>query len=125
MILGNYNITFVMISLCILAALCAAALYIVRVRTVRIYNWNGRRYCYLGRVGVRRTGGGYQVQIGERMADLSYTTLYRICPSKYFVRKNKYADMVLCAGREKCLLNVDECMCRSIYYRHKGKGQAI
>lgn len=100
-----------------LVFLCTAALYRVRNRTVRIYNWNGGKYCYLGRAGVRRAGGGYRVRIGERMADLSYTTLYQICPSKEFVRKNKYADMILCAGRERCLLHVDECMRRSIYYK--------
>ena len=115
--LGEYNITHVIICLTVLMFGCAFALYAVRFRTVRIYNWNGSRYCYLGRAVVRRSGGGYQVCIGERMADLSYTTLYQLCPSKYFVRKNRYADMLLCAGREKSLLHVDACMRQSIYYR--------
>lgn len=115
--LGEYNITYVIICLAVLTAGCVFALYVVRFRTVRIYNWNGSRYYYLGRAGVRRSGGGYQVHIGERMADVSYTTLYQLCPSKHFVRKNKYADMLLCAGREKSLLHVDECMRKSIYYR--------
>lgn len=115
--LGEYNITCVMICLTVLMVGCVLALYTVRFRTVRIYNWNGSRYCYLGRAGVRRSGGGYQVCIGERMADLSYTTLYQLCLSKHFVRKNRYADMLLCAGREKSLLHVDECMRQSIYYR--------
>ena len=117
MFMSDYNITHAIVCLAVLILLCAAALYHVRNRTVRIYNWNGLRYCYLGRVGVRRDGGGYRVHIGERMADLSYTTLYQVCPSKEFVRKNKYADMMLCAGRERCLLHVDECMRRSIYYK--------
>lgn len=117
MLLSDYNITCVIICLVMSAAFCAAALYGMRFRTVRVYNWNGSRYCYLGRAGVRRYGSGYQVRIRERMADLSYTTLYRICPSKYFVRKNRYTDMMLCAGQEKCLLHVDECMLRSIYYK--------
>ena len=106
-----------MICLTVLIGVCVFVLYGVRFCTVRIYNWNGSRYCYLGRAGVRRSGGGYRVCIGERMADLSYTTLYQLCPSKYFVRRNKYADIVLCAGREKCILHVDECMRQSIYYR--------
>ena len=117
MFLGGYNITHVIICLTALTVGCVFALYAVRFRTVRIYNWNGSRYCYLGRVGVRRSGGGFQVRIGERMADLSYTTLYQLCPSKNFIRRNRYADMMLCAGREKCLLHVDECMQQSIYYR--------
>ena len=105
------------VCLAVLSVALAAALYGIRLRTVRIYNWNGDRYCYLGRAGVRRNGGGYQVRMKERMADLSYTTLYQICPSRHFVRKNKYADMVLCAGKARCLLHVDECMRQSIYYK--------
>lgn len=109
----------------IYAVVCLAALLIFLVlthrcisfRTVRIYNWNGDRYCYLGRAGVRRNGGGYQVQIKERMADLSYTTLYQIRPSRHFVRKNMYADMLLCAGQARGLLHVDESMQQSIYYK--------
>lgn len=101
----------------LLSALLTAMLYVVRFRTVRIYNWNGRRYCYLGRTGIRHNGGGYQVYIKERMADLSYTTLYQICPSKRFVRRNRYEDMLLCAGNAGCVLHVDECMRQSIYYK--------
>lgn len=100
-----------------LLLLLTVALYSVSFRTVRIYNWNGSRYCYLGRTGVLHNGGGFQVHIGERMADLSYTTLYQICPSWQFVRKNKYADMMLCAGNAQCLLHVDSCMRQSIYYK--------
>lgn len=105
------------VCLAVLSVVLAAALYDIRLRTVRIYNWNGDRYCYLGRVGVRRNGGGFQVRMKERMADLSYTTLYQICPSKHFVRRNKYADMLLSAGKAQCLLHVDECMRQSIYYK--------
>lgn len=100
-----------------LSVILLAVLYGVRCCTVRIYNWNGKRYCYLGRVGLHKNGGGYLVRIGERMADLSYTTLYQICPSKSFVRRNRYKDMVLCAGKARCLLYVDKCMRESVYYR--------
>ena len=86
-----------------------ALLHIVRYHTARLYNWNGSRYSYLGRVGVYRNG--------ERMADLSYTTRYRICLSGYFVRKNRYADMELRAGRARSLLHVDRDMEQSVYYR--------
>ena len=97
--------------------LLMAALYGVLYRTVRIYNWNGKRYCYLGRAFLHRNGGGYRVHIRERMADLSYTTLYQVCPSRRFVRRNKYEDMMLCAGNARGLLHVDECMRQSIYYK--------
>lgn len=105
------------VCLAVLTVFLTAMLHIVRFYTVRIYNWNGSRYCYLGRTALRRNGGGYQVYIRERMADLSYTTLYRICPSRRFVRRNRYRDMMLCAGDARCMLHVDECMRQSIYYK--------
>ena len=117
MFLQEINIAYVIIWLTLLMVFLIAALHVVRFRMVRIYNWNGNRYCYLGRAGIRRNGGGYQVRLKERMADLSYTTLYQVCPSKDFVRRNKYSDMMLCAGNARCLLHVDECMRQSIYYK--------
>lgn len=105
--------------LTVLMLLLLAGLYGIRRYTVRIYNWNGKRYCYLGRAGLRRENGCYSVRIRERLADLSYTTLYQICPSKGFVRRNRYGSMLLCAGEEKCMLHVDSCMRQSIYYRRR------
>ncbi|MCH5261330.1 MAG: hypothetical protein J1F42_00290 [Lachnospiraceae bacterium] len=117
MIFQDFNVTYAATCLTVLSILLIFALYIVQYRTVRIYNWNGDRYCYLGRAVLRHNGGGYQVRIGERMADLSYTTLYQVCPSKGFVRRNRYSDMMLCAGRAKSLLHMEECMRKSIYYK--------
>lgn len=105
------------VTLAVLSVVLIAALYVIRCRTVRIYNWNGKCYRYLGRARLRTNGGGYLVNIGERMADLSYTTLYQICPSKGFVRRNRYKDMALRAGNAGCLLHVDTCMRKSVYYR--------
>lgn len=108
-----------------LAALCMALLVLrryLRLRTVRIYNWNGRRYCYLGRGRVRRDGGGYRVRLTERLADLSYTTLYRICPSREFVRRHLYADLAVLAGAEQRLLAVEPHMQLSVYYRREWSG---
>lgn len=115
----EWNIVLVCatIALAVLAVSLLMALSGIRNHTARIYNWNGNRYCYLGRARLLRIDGGYQVCIGERMADLSYTTLYQICPSKRFVRRNRYRDMALCAGNAQCLLHVDDCMRQSIYYR--------
>ena len=117
--LAETNPAWIYAAVCLVVLLffLIITLYGIRYGTARIYNWDGARYCYLGRTGVRRSGGGYQVRIGERMADLSYTTLYRICFSRSFVRRNRYRDMMLCAGQARCLLHVDECMMQSIYYR--------
>lgn len=105
-------ITLVLVLICLFVILD-----MVRRRTVRIYNWTGKRFRYLGRARLHRDGGGYRVRIGERMSDLSCTTLYQLCPPKGFVRKNRYKAMALCAGRERRLLYVDGCMRQSIYYR--------
>lgn len=102
----------------IVSVLLLVMLYGMKCCTVRIYNWNGERFCYLGRARLHKNGGGYLVHMRERMADLSYTTLYQICPSKRFVRRNRYKDMVLSAGESRCLLHVDGCMRESVYYRH-------
>lgn len=109
--------SYVLPGLCMLAVLLAVAAYEIHYRTVRIYNWNGRRYCYLGRTCLRTGGDGYQVRLKERMADLSYTTLYQLCPAKRFVNRNRYKDMVFCAGREQRVLYVEDCMRQSVYYR--------
>lgn len=109
--------------LCAVSALAVLCLFLLLVRfgvkhcTARIYNWDGKRYRYLGRAGLHRGRSGYRIAISERMADLSYTTLYRICPSRHFVRSNRYRDMVLRAGREQLAVTVDDCMKCSIYYR--------
>lgn len=108
---------YAVVCLVVLLMFLLTALYGIRYRTARIYNWNGKVYRYLGRAVLNRNGGGYRLRIGERMADLSYTTLYRICLSGQFIRKNRHADMMLCAGHSKCLLHVDECMMQSIYYK--------
>ena len=113
----NHTWIYAAVCLIVLSLLLMTALYGIRYGTARIYNWDGARYRYLGRTGVRRSGGGYRVCIGERMADLSYTTLYQICFSRRFVRRNQYRDMMLCAGHSRCLLHVDERMRQSIYYR--------
>lgn len=115
----NPVLVYALTALLLLTALLVAALYGIQTHTVRIYNWNGRRFCYLGRTRLRRKGREYFVRIGERLADLSYTTLYQICPAREFVRRNRYRTLVLCAGEERCMLHVEACMRQSIYYRRQ------
>lgn len=115
----NAVMIWVLAGLLLLAALLLAGWCGMQSRTVRVYNWNGKQYCYLGRAGLHREKDGYSVHIRERMADLSYSTLYQICPAKGFVRRNRYRSLMLCAGEERCMLHVDGCMRKSVYYRHK------
>ena len=111
------TLAWALTGLVLLVVVLLAVRYGIQNFTVRIYNWNGRRYCYLGRTGLHREGDGYSVRLGERMADLSFTTLYQICPSKAFVRRNRYRNLVFCAGIERCMLHVDGCMRQSVYFR--------
>lgn len=115
----NAIVIWALAGLLALAVLLLAGWHAMQSHTVRVYNWNGRQYCYLGRTGLYRENDGYRVHIKERMADLSYTTLYQICPARGFVRRNRYRNLVLCAGEARCMLHVDGCMRQSIYYRRR------
>ena len=76
-------------------------------RMARIYNWNGKRYCYLGMTPIRKEGSGFAVYLGENIVDLAYTTAYHICPGKAFCRKNRYREFYVYAEQDRSYLIVD------------------
>lgn len=90
-----------------LILLTAIMLHIRIYGMAAIYNWNGKRYCYLGNAAIRKERGEFRVWIGEHMVDLSYTTLYRICPSHAFCMKNRYRDIFIYADKCRSHLVVD------------------
>lgn len=92
---------------CIAFLLVMLWLRMVIYRMVRIYNWNGKRYCYLGMTPIRREGGGFAVYLGENIVDLAYTTSYCICPGKAFCRKNRYREFYVYAEKDRAYLIVD------------------
>ncbi|MBD5444546.1 MAG: hypothetical protein HDR29_03230 [Lachnospiraceae bacterium] len=91
----------------IVMALTALMLYIRIYCMARIYNWNGKRFCYLGRAPLRKEGEDFAIRIGERMVDLSYTTLYRVCPCRSFCMRNRYRDVFVYADGGRQHLVVD------------------
>ena len=93
--------------LLILILLVAVMLYTLYYSMARIYNWNGSRYCYLGYAPIKREGSGFSLRIGERMVDLSRTTVYRICPGRAFCRKNRYRAMYVYADGSRNYLVVE------------------
>lgn len=95
------------ILLLILILLVAVMLYTLCFGMARIYNWNGSRYCYLGYVPIKREGSGFSLRIGERMVDLSRTTVYRICPVRAFCRKNQYRALYVYADGSRNYLVVE------------------
>ncbi len=82
-------------------------LYTLCYGMARIYNWNGNRYCYLGYVPIKREDSGFSVRIGERMVELSRTTVYRICPGRAFCRKNRYRYLYVYADGSRNYLVVE------------------
>ncbi|MCM1174425.1 MAG: hypothetical protein NC341_05165 [Blautia sp.] len=96
------------ILLLLMLLLSGAALYAARCRMARVCNWNGRRYCYLGYVPIRREKGNFVIRIGEHMTDLAHTADYRICPGRAFVRKNRYRGLVVYAEGERRYLVIED-----------------
>ncbi len=91
----------------LLILLVAVMLYTLCYGMARIYNWNGTRYHYLGYAPIKMEGGGSSVRIGDRVVDLSRTTVYRICPGRAFCRKNQYRAMYVYADGSRNYLVVE------------------
>lgn len=117
----------VIMSLLFLAVLLLGILHYVRYHTLRLYNWDGLRYRFLGQVRIRKAGREhtgieknndiYVIKLSERMWDLSYTTRYLLLPSKQFVRRNRNAGLLFKAGKETVWLPLESRMRQDIYYR--------
>lgn len=108
----------VIVSLCLLAGILLAGQHFLRYHTVRIYNWDGGRYRFLGRECLHRKNDFYVINMAERIGDLSYTTRYRLAASPEFVRKHRFESLLLRAGTREVWLPVEERMLRDIYYTH-------
>ena len=88
-----------------------------RLCFLRVYNWDGNRYCYLGRSRIYKRNDTYVIRMRERLADLSYTTDYRFLADKAFVRKNRYRNLYVYAGATKVWMPIEERMEQNLYYR--------
>lgn len=97
----------------------AAACYDLACHTVRIYNWDGKKYRFLGRERLRERDGIYVVSMSERMGEASYTTLYLVLASARLLRKRRYANLLFCAGNTKVCLPVEERMRAEALYSHR------
>lgn len=93
---------------CIAVLFMLVMLFVGFYQTARVYNWNGRRYCYIGCARIRKEEGEFALRLGERMVDLSHTTLYRICPGKLFCRKNQYRNMYIYAEGSRSHFVIDK-----------------
>jgi hypothetical protein len=94
---------------------------------VRVYNWDGSRYRFLGYLRLKKarrehldiTGRNdtYVIKMTEHMWDISYTTRYLLLPSKQLTRQKKNASLLLQAGTETVWMAMESRLCRDIYYR--------
>lgn len=103
--------------LVVLAVILLAILHFMRYHTLKLYNWDGQRYCFLGRILLRKRNDIYVVKIREHIWDISYTTRYLLVPSRQFVQTNRNSSLLLQAGQAKAWLSVGTGMRQDIYYR--------
>lgn len=87
--------------------------------TVRIYNWDGKRYRFLGRERLRKKNDAYVVKMRERMGDMSFTTRYLLLPSRKLVKKHRYGNLLFCAGETQRWLPVEERMRADALYGYR------
>lgn len=75
---------------------------------VRIYNWDGTKYNYLGYAPIRNDKGCRVICISEKMVDLSHTTNYQIVFGKTCFHKNRYKEVFVCAEHQRNYLVIEE-----------------
>ncbi|MCX4341220.1 MAG: hypothetical protein OSJ72_16450 [Lachnospiraceae bacterium] len=103
----------------LLLALLAAVWRNLAHHTVRIYNWDGKKYRFLGRERLWRVNDTYVVKMRERVGDWSYTTRYLLFASAKFVKRHRYENLLLRAGAVEVWLPVEERMRAEVLYAHR------
>lgn len=103
--------------LMLLTVMLLLMLHYLQKHTVRVYNWDGRRYRYIGRSRLRRKQDYYAVKLREHFADISYTTKYRFCFGRSFTKKHRYQNLLVSAGKNAAWVPVGEKAQCMVYYR--------
>lgn len=86
---------------------------------VKIYNWDGEKYRFLGRERLRKTNDMYVVSMRERLGDMSFTTRYQLLASARFVKKRRYEHLLFRAGRNETWLPVEERMQAEVLFSYR------
>lgn len=94
----------------LLLVILAGAQYDLTYHTVRIYNWDGKRYRFLGRERLRKKNDTYILNMRERMGEASFTTRYLLLPSRQLVKRHRYESLLFQAGKTEKWLPVEERM---------------
>lgn len=106
-------------ALFLLLVVLAALRHDLMHHKVRIYNWDGKRYRFLGRLRLRKTNDRYVINMRERMGEMSYTTRYLLLASDRFVKKHRYESLLFCAGRNEAWLPVEERMRAEVLFSYR------
>ncbi len=114
---GNMVWMQAVMGLLFLAVLLLGILHCMRHHTLRIYNWDGQAYRFLGYVLIRKRNDTYVIKIREHIWDISYTTRYLFVPFRQFIHRNRNGSLLVKAGKETAWLPVEAKMRQDIYYR--------
>lgn len=87
--------------------------------TLRIYNWDGRRYRFLGRERMRKRNDTYVVSMHERVGETSRTTLYLLLASDRLVRKSRYENLLFRAGKAEVWLPIEKRMRAEVLFAYR------
>ncbi|MDE7429438.1 MAG: hypothetical protein K2N00_09270 [Lachnospiraceae bacterium] len=118
----NDSRIWVVAALFLLAFLLAVIRHDLIWHTARIYNWDGRKYRFLGRERLRKINDTYVINMREAVGDASYTTIYLLLVSAKFVRRHRYENLLLRAGEGEVWLPVEKRMRQEVLYTHGFSG---
>lgn len=113
------SLLWAVLALLLLLAALTALQHDLTCHTVRIYNWDGRRYRFLGRERLRKKSDTYVVNMCERKGDASTTTIYLLLASSKFVRRHRYKNLLLQAGKTEVWMPVEERMRAEALYTYR------
>ena len=119
MVMADGCLLWAAAALFLLLTVLAAMRHDLMQHKVRIYNWDGKRYRFLGRVRLQKINDRYIVTMQERMGEMSFTTRYLLLASAGFVKKHRYESLLFRAGRNEVWLPVEERMRAEALYAYR------
>lgn len=119
MVMADGCLLWAAAALFLLLTVLAAMRHDLMQHKVRIYNWDGKRYRFLGRARLQKINDRYVVTMQERMGEMSFTTRYLLLASAGFVKKHRYESLLFRAGRNEVWLPVEERMRAEALYAYR------
>lgn len=92
--------------------------HLLLYHTVRVYNWDGETYRFLGRERLWRVNDTYVINLREALGEASYSTRYLLLASAEFVKTRRYGSLLFRAGCNEAWLPIEERMRKDLLYTH-------